>query len=256
MSSGEKHKLDDKYFIRHKIYGEKKSTLKRYRELVLGEGGILKLLRYELLITFLGPIPGALGLALRKIFYPGLFKSIGKGVVIGRSVVIRHPDKIRIGNKVIIDDYCVIDARGAGEEGVVIGDEVILNRGAILQAKVGGIHIGGLTNVGGNSVIVAQGGVYIGDMVNIAGGCEISGGAYQVERDMQSDREHGKFTRGPIRIDRKCRLAMRVIVLDAVHIHEGCIVGAGSVVTHDLPEYSVAAGVPAVVKHTRERTTA
>jgi len=46
---------------------------------------------------------------------------------------------------------------------------------------------------------------------------------------------------------------MGTIVLDGVHVEEGCIVGAGSVVITDLPRYSIAAGVPAKVVRSREK---
>jgi acetyltransferase-like isoleucine patch superfamily enzyme len=247
--------IDEKDLIRHKLFADNKTPLQTYTELVMGGGSLLKLIKYELITTFLGPIPGALGLLVRKLFYPSLFKTIGKGVIFGRSVVIRHPDKIRLGNRVIIDDYCLIDGRGAGEEGVVIGDEVIINRGVTIQAKVGAIHIGARTNVGAGSSIVSMGGVYIGEMVAIGGGCYISGGAFKVDRDEFSVREQEKYTKGSVRIDQKSRFGMGVIVLDGVHVGEGCIVGAGSVVVHDLPAYSIASGAPAVAKRARENIT-
>lgn len=252
MAKDGKHKIDDRDLIRHKLFNEKQSSLRRYTELTIGGGSLWKLLRYEALTTFLGPIPGAFGLFVRRLLYPCLLKHIGKGVVFGRSVTLRHPDRIRLGNRVVIDDYALIDARGAGEEGIVIADDVIIGRGTTVRAKVGTIQVGSQTNVGEGSTIVAQGGILIGEMVTIAGHCHISGGAYQIERDGFSEREHEKYTKGPIRIDRKCRLGMGVIVLDGVHIHEGCIVGASSLVTKDLPEYCVAAGSPAVVKRGRE----
>src|SRR5437867_293569 len=120
-------KIEDKDLIRHKLFHERKSSLGKYRELVIGDGSLFQFITYELLTTFLAPLPGALGLVLRKLFYPYLFKRIGKGVVFGRSIVIRHPSKIELGNRVVIDDYCLIDARGAGNEGVIIGDDTIIS---------------------------------------------------------------------------------------------------------------------------------
>lgn len=244
--------IDEKDLIRHKLFGEQKSSVRKYIELVIGKGYAWGVIKYELLTTLLGPIPGVLGLVLRKMFYPCLFKHIGNGVIFGRSVVIRHPDKIRLGNRVVIDDYCLIDGRGAGEEGIVVGDDVIISRGATIQSKVGPVYIGAETNVGAGSSIISMGGVHIAEMVTIAAGCHISGGAYAVERDGSSAREHRKYSKGPIRLGKKSRFGMGVIVLDGVHVEEGCVVGAGSVVTGDLPKYSVAAGVPAVVKRNRE----
>jgi len=256
MTKQSMYKIDEKDLIRHKLIDDENSSLQKYMELVISNGSLAKLMKYELLTMFLGPIPGALGLVLRRSFYPYLFKHIGKSVVFGRSVVVRHPENIRIGNRVVIDDYCLIDGRGAGDEGVVIGDEVIINRGVTIQSKVGGIHIAASSNVGAGSCIVSMGGVYIGESVAIGGGSYISGGALIVDRGEESGREQEKYTGGPVRIDKKSRLGMRVTVLDGVHICEGCIVGASSLVTKDLPEYSVAAGSPAVVKRVRERSMA
>jgi acetyltransferase-like isoleucine patch superfamily enzyme len=88
-------------------------------------------------------------------------------------------------------------------------------------------------------------------MVNFGGGCYISGGIFDLAKGQDSDRGHDKYTRGPIRIGRKCRFGMRSIVLDGVHVGEGSIVGAMSLVNNDLPEYVVAAGVPAKVLKSR-----
>jgi acetyltransferase-like isoleucine patch superfamily enzyme len=244
--------IAEEELIRHRLFDERKSAFQKYRDLVVGGQSLLQLIKYEILTTLLGPLPGALGLVLRKLFYPMLFANIGKGVIFGRSVVIRHPDKIRLGNGVILDDYSVVDARGAGEEGVVIGDKVIINRGVAIQAKVGGIRIGSSSNVGANTVITAQGGVFIGEAVHIAGGCYISGGAFEIEKNSASDRIHGKFTRGPIQIDKHCHLGMLASVLDGVHLEEGVIVGTASVVAKNAPAYTIVLGNPARVIQKRE----
>ena len=258
MTMHETQTLDADLFIRQKLFGSKKSSLATYRELVLGENaGLLSLWRYELVTTLFGPVPGALGLLLRRLFYRRLLGRVGRGVVIGRSVVIRHPGRVHLGKRVVIDDYCLIDARGAGPEGIVIGDDVILNRGSTIQAKAGAIRIGSGTNVGAGSVIVSMGGVEIGQMVGIGGGCYISGGAFRVEAaDPDNARDQQKYTTGPIRIDDKCWLGMRAIVLDGVHMGRGAILGAGSLLKMDLPCYSVAAGVPAVVRKQRRQQPA
>lgn len=50
-----------------------------------------------------------------------------------------------------------------------------------------------------------------------------------------------------ITLKRGCCIGMRSIVMPGVTIGEGAIVGAGSVVTRDVPPYTVATGNPAVV---------
>jgi acetyltransferase-like isoleucine patch superfamily enzyme len=68
--------------------------------------------------------------------------------VFGRNLTIRNAQNITLGDNVIIDDDCVLDARGAGPDGVVIGDRVIINRGASIQAKIGPIWIGEDSDIG------------------------------------------------------------------------------------------------------------
>jgi maltose O-acetyltransferase len=46
-------------------------------------------------------------------------------------------------------------------------------------------------------------------------------------------------------------IGRRAIIMPGVHIGKGCIIGAGAVVTKDIPDYSVAAGVPARVVKSR-----
>lgn len=58
-------------------------------------------------------------------------------------------------------------------------------------------------------------------------------------------------TRGPIRIGSDVWLGQAAIVLSGVTIGDGCVVGAGSVVSRDLPPYSVAVGNPCRVVRTR-----
>jgi acetyltransferase-like isoleucine patch superfamily enzyme/acyl carrier protein len=245
-------KLEDQHYIRQKLYGGQKSTLQRYAELVIGRMEIWKLLKYELLTCLLGPLPGALGLFLRKLFYPWLFTRIGHGVIFGRSVVIRNPDRIVLGDRVVIDDYVVLDGRGGeGDEGLRIGDEVIVNRGALIQAKVGTIRIGSHCDIGAETMIISQGANVIEDMVSIGGGSKIGGGLIQIQNDSatQSSGDPNDFaargqvrvSKGTVRIGAKSALGENVTVLDGAAIGAECIVGASAVIRGQIPDRSVVA---------------
>jgi acetyltransferase-like isoleucine patch superfamily enzyme len=59
-------------------------------------------------------------------------------------------------------------------------------------------------------------------------------------------------TYAPVIIGSDCWLGAGVVVLKGVTIGNGTMIGAGAVVTDDVPEYTIAAGVPAKV--IRERT--
>ena len=258
--------LAEQSYIRDQLMAGGKSAARRYADLVVGEGAsFTQLLKYELITCLLGGLPGAGGLALRQLFYPRLFKQVGRGVVFGRHVVIRNARNITLGDQVMIDDLCVLDGRGAGAEGVVLGDRVIVNRGTTIQAKIGPIHIGADSDIGASSLVHAQGGVAIGRAVVIGGGCKISGGAFQIARsaaagagdiaDMAA-REQTRWTAGPVRIGDKCLLGMGTMVLDGVELGEGVVAGAGTVITRSVPAYAVVAGVPGKVLRMRDDAAA
>ncbi len=135
--------LDEQDYLRSKLFTSNASMARRYADLVVGPGASLwRLAGYELVTMLLGRASGALGLALRRIFYPSLFRRCGRGVVFGRDLVIRNAHLISLGDHVIIDDGCILDGRGAGPAGVEIGDRTILGRGVSVQAKIGPIRIG------------------------------------------------------------------------------------------------------------------
>ena len=251
--------LEEGAFIRGQLFQSDRSMLRRYADIVVGrECNYLALLKYEIITSLFSLLPGAIGLALRKIFYPMLFAKCGRGVVFGRNLVIRNANKIHIGDNVIIDDDCVIDGRGAGDELVVIGDRVILGRGVMVQAKIGPVHIGNDSDIGSSSIVHAQGGTYIGNEVVIGGGAKISGGVFQIDKEPedaeggeQAERGQTRWTNGPIRIGDRCLIGMACIFLDGVEVGEGCVVGAGSLVNKSKPAFSVVAGSPARVLRER-----
>jgi acetyltransferase-like isoleucine patch superfamily enzyme len=254
--------LDEQDYIRDKLFAGDRSLVRRYADLVVGpEAGYGRLAEYELVTMLAGRLSGALGLALRKLLYPRLFRRCGKGVVFGRDLVVRNAHLVELGDGVMIDDGCVIDGRGAGPEGVVIGDRVILGRGVSIQAKIGPISVGADSDIGMGTVIHSQGGVEIGRAVVMGGGCKLSGGVFQTARTPGDDaaggggmaaREQTRWTKGPIRIGDKCLIGFGCMFLDGVEVGEGTVLGAGSVVVASVPPYSVAAGVPARVLRPRE----
>jgi acetyltransferase-like isoleucine patch superfamily enzyme len=239
--------------IREKLGKGQVSPFKTYIGLTVGQVGLSRFVVYEILTSLLGPMPGGIGFYLRKKFYPRLFKKAGTGLIIGRNVVIRHPQKIELGNNVTIDDNCVIDGRGAGPEGLVLEDNVIINRNCMILAKSGPIRLGKRTSIGSNSVIVSMDGVELGEAVLMAGGCSISAGSYHFEDIDAPVMDQGAYSKGAIRIEAKSWLGTGVIVLDGVTIKQGAVIGAGAVVVKDIPKNAVAVGVPARVVKVREK---
>jgi acetyltransferase-like isoleucine patch superfamily enzyme/acyl carrier protein len=244
--------LDESNFIRSKLFDSNKSAFSQYRDLVFHSFSWPKLIRYELLVTFIGPLPGALGLTLRKRLYRYLFRKVGKGVIFGANLTLNHADQITLGDGVFLDQNCVLDARGAGDAGITIGNRVIVNRRAAIQAKVGHIQIGDNCNIGSGVDIVAQGPIILGENVSIAGKAVLAGGRYVVEEEPDTPGAKRRFTNGPIRIGNNTRIGMGAIIQDGVTIGENAIVAPGAVVYENVPSDTVVWGNPA--RHSRTRT--
>jgi len=228
------------------------SVIKRYQTKVLGNDYLLSLLKYELITSLFGNLSGGLGYVFRKRLYPHLFQDVGNGVIFGKGIVLRHPGRITLGNRVAIDDYGLLDASGAGEEGVHLGDDVIVSRNCVIQGKTGPVVIGSKTDIGCNTILSSSTGIVIGRSVLIAGNCYIGGGRYLSDRWDIPMMEQGVYSKGPVAIADDVWLGAGAIVLDGVSIGKGCIVGAGAVVTKDIPDYTVAVGVPARIISNRK----
>ena len=65
-------------------------------------------------------------------------------------------------------------------------------------------------------------------------------------------KEQGNMPEKPVIIGNDVWIGTNVIILPGVHIGNGCVIGAGSVVTHDVKDYSVVAGNPARVVSERK----
>ena len=220
-------------------------------DLFVGRRGFFNLLKYETITMLFQNMPGALGIFLRNLFYPLLFKKVGKGVSFGRGITIRHPNKISIENDVVVDDFCVLDAKGLGNKGIYISEKTFVGRGSILYCKNGDITLGKNVNIGFNSMIFSGSKVILGENTILASFVYIIGGGHDYSRTDIPVSEQEKPSVG-IRIDKNCWLGAGVKVFDGVNIGEDTIVGAGAVVIRDLPAFSIAAGVPARVAKSRK----
>lgn len=252
VTTSQDKKLIHKLPLSQQLNQNKASALARYQQKVLGHQKLLAFIEYELLTVCFSNLASSLGYLLRKKFYPRLFKQVGASLIFGKGIVLRCPGQISIGDRVAIDDYTLLDASGAGEPGISLGDDVIISRNCVIQGKTAAVKIGHKTDIGCNTIISSSGGISIGNSVLIAGNCYIGGGRYITDRLDLPMMDQGLYSKGAVTIDDDVWLGAGAIVLDGVQIGKGCIVGAGAVVTKNLPEYAVAVGVPAsIVKHRR-----
>lgn len=239
----------------HKILtDESTSALRRYHDVVLGYGGFWALLKYEFIMFFIAPLPGAIGFILRKLFLPRLLGEVGQNVIFGRNLTIRHGHKIRLGDRVILDDHVVLDAKGDDNRGITIGADTIISRNCVLSCKGASIRIGRNSTLGINSLIHAVEGsdVTVGDDAAIAAYVYlIGGGNYGTARLDIPIREQGTFSKGGVAIGDDVWIGSHVQVLDGVTVGRGSILAAGAVVHRDVPTLCVAGGVPAKILRSR-----
>jgi acetyltransferase-like isoleucine patch superfamily enzyme len=240
--------------VRHLLADKKSSKSEKYKSLIVGKSDWGTLLKYELIMLLCSWIPGILGLFLRSKLYPLLLGQVGRGVIFGQNLTLRHPHKIFIGDETVIDDNCLLDAKGIDNQGIFIGNNVFLGRNSILSCKDGDIYLEDGANIGFNCEIFSSNRVTIGENTLLAAYCYlIGGGNYDIDRNAAAFGEQdGLDSLGGIRVGDSCWLGADVKVLDGVEIGTGAVIGAGAVVRQDIPPNSMAAGVPARVVRTRE----
>jgi len=160
-------------------------------------------------------------LVYTKIFYP-------KARILRRPVYIRNEGSLILGKGFSCGPGLIIELFGATSK-VEIGKSVMAFHN---------LHIGALDSVIiGDRVLIASG-VYISDHShgNYSGISQSSPIEAPVKRELVSN---------PIEIGNDVWLGENVSILPGVKIGNGSIIGAGSVVNNDVPNYCIAAGVPA-----------
>ena len=233
------------------LFNERQSAREKYASLVVGKPGWGPLLQHELITLLSQNVPGALGLALRKTFYPSLLGRCGRNVIFGQNVVLRHPHKIRIGDNVVIDDNCLLDAKGDGNDGISIGSGVFVGRNTILSCKNGGILVEDGANIGFNCEVFSASRVRIGRDTLLAAYCYVIGGDHDFSDPGRAVLEQGRRSQG-VDIGEGAWLGAGAKVLDGVTIGNRAIVGAAAVVRDAVPDGAIAVGIPARVVGTRE----
>jgi acetyltransferase-like isoleucine patch superfamily enzyme len=172
-------------------------------------------------------------------------------VVFGQNVVLRHPHKIRIADNVVIDDNCLIDAKGTSNAGIQIGSGVFIGRNTILSCKNGNIDLADGVNIGFNCEIFSASQVTVGARALLAAYCYLIGGDHDFSDTSQAVLDQPRKSDG-ISIGAGAWLGAGAKILDGVEIGAHAIVGAGAVVRDSVPAKSVAVGMPARIVSTRD----
>ena len=166
------------------------------------------------------------------------------GIRIDRSTYIAGSATIQIDA-----DGCVLGGR------VLISGAVIISDGVIIAPYGGSIEIGAHAYIGPYCVLYGHGGLTNGRNTMIGAHTIIVPANHGIARlDMPMGSQ--PLTKKGIAIGEDVWIGAGCKVLDGVHIGNGAVIGAGSVVTKDIDAYTVAFGVPARVVRRRQTSSA
>ncbi len=160
------------------------------------------------------------------------FAALGDNVVFEPGVLVFHPDNIELG------------------------DNVYVGHNAILKGYYRNrMRVGHDTWIGQQCFFHAAGGLWIGHSVGIGPGVRIITSTH-TDPGPPTPIMEGDIEFAPVTIGDGTDLGVGCTILPGVTIGAGVQVGAGAVVADDLPDYAVAAGVPARILRYREPSEA
>ena len=178
-------------------------------------------------------------------------KYTGTNVFISPMATIKHGNKIRLANNVVIEKGATLSVDREGESFIEIGANSFFLSNCILKAADGWIKIGNDCSVNEFAILfgggeLGGGGLEIGNDVRIAAHVRIVPMNHIYEDPKMPIRLQKSRCLG-IKIEDDVWLGVGSTVLDGVTIGKGSVIGAGAVVTKNIPPYSIAVGVPAKV---------
>jgi len=218
----------------------------RYMERVSGSRALLPYLWQGLMLTSLSWLPTVAGSILRGVAYRAVLEGAGVGCFIEQHVRLQVPRRIWLGKRVMVGEGCFLDAHSLAGR-IVLGDDVWLSRGCYVVAyRDVEVRIDDRAYVGHRCLFYGHGGIRVGRDVLMANDVQLICGNHTFARRDLPIRAQPTVEL-PIVIEDDVWLGASVIVLGGVTVGRGSVVGAGTVVTHDLPPYSIARGVPAQV---------
>jgi acetyltransferase-like isoleucine patch superfamily enzyme len=165
---------------------------------------------------------------MRRVTMRALCKSVGNDLQVGPGVVLKHPETMEFGDSVFVGAQTMIQGRCDGT--CKIGNHVWIGPQAYFDARD----------------------IILEDYVGWGPGAKVLGSTHTGDPIDVPIITTGLVIQ-PVRVGFGADLGMNASILPGVHIGAHSIVGAGSVVTHDVPEYAIVAGAPARVLRFRNQ---
>jgi len=169
----------------------------------------------------------------------------GINVSISPRAIIKGGNRIRLGNNVLIERDVMLNA-GEPNSFIEIGADTWLYYHCMISTSGGWIRIGNNCTVNSFAILYGHGGLDIGNGVRISAHVVIVPMNHIYKNPALPIWMQGETRKG-IKIEDDVWIGAGAKVLDGVKIGKGSIIGAGAVVTKNIPPYSVAVGVPARV---------
>ena len=165
---------------------------------------------------------------MRRVLMRAMCKRIGNDLQMGPNVVLKHPETMEFGDCVFVGAQAMIQGRFDGS--CRIGNHVWIGPQAYFDARA----------------------LVLEDYVGWGPGAKVLGSAHTglpiSEPIIRTD-----LVIKPVVVGFGADIGMNASILPGVQVGAHAIVGAGAVVTHDVPEYAIVAGVPArVIRDRRE----
>jgi galactoside O-acetyltransferase len=164
---------------------------------------------------------------MRRVIVKAVARRCGDGLIIASQVGFKHLETLEIGNTCFIGAGAYIQGRFDGR--CVIGDNVWIGPGAYFDARD----------------------LVLGDYVGWGPGAKVLGSAHTgLPADVPIVKTDLEIR--PVRVGAWADIGTNAVLLPGVTVGKGAVVGAGAVVTRNVPPFAVVAGVPARFLHWRE----
>ena len=152
----------------------------------------------------------------------------GANVVFEPGALVFHPENVEIGDDVYVGHYAIL--KGYYRNRLVIGPGSWIGQMAFLHAA-GGIEIGARVGIGPAAVVITS--------------------SHELPPSIDTPIMDGPIETAPVVLEDGCDVGVRAVILPGVRVGKGAQVGAGAVVTADVPAGAVVAGSPARVLRLR-----
>jgi acetyltransferase-like isoleucine patch superfamily enzyme len=162
---------------------------------------------------------------LRRVIFRAMCRTAGHALQIGPGVVVKHPETMELGDSVFIGAQSMIQGRFDGT--CRIGNHVWIGPQSYFDAR----------------------NLILEDYVGWGPGAKVLGSSHTGD-PIDVPIIATELSIKPVVIGYGADIGTNATILPGVHVGAHSMVGAGAVVNVDVPEYAVAAGVPArVIRH-------